>query len=125
MAQNILIADDHDDSRELLQLLLKSAGFNVYEARDGRECVALAGQHQPDLIAMDLSMPLLDGWGVFEELKADDRTRDIPCMAVTAHAELDRHEAMQVGFVAYVSKPFNGEQLIQTIRNILAKRQAG
>ena len=123
MATNILIADDHDDNRELLQLLLAGAGYDVRQARDGSECLALALDQPPDLIVMDLSMPVLDGWGVFRELKADDRTRTIPCMAVTAHAELDRTQALAKGFSDYVSKPFSGETLLKTIATVLSNRK--
>jgi len=122
MATTILIADDHDDNRELLQLLLSGAGYNVREARDGQECLALALDQPPDLIVMDLSMPLLDGWGVFQELKADHRTQTIPCMALTAHAELNQNEALETGFSAYVSKPFSGDALLKTIATVLARQ---
>ena len=123
MPATILIADDHDDNRELLHLLLSNAGYEVREARDGRECLAIAQDEPPDLIVIDLSMPVLDGWGVFRELKADDRTRTIPCMAVTAYAELDRHEALETGFSAYVSKPFSGDYLLKTIATVLSNRR--
>ena len=93
MPPTILIADDHDDNRELLQFLLAGAGYKVREAKDGSECLAIARNEPPDLILMDLSMPVLDGWGVLQELKADQRTLTIPCMAVTAHADLDQNEA--------------------------------
>lgn len=125
MATTVLIADDHDDNRELLLLLLSAAGYDVREAKDGNECLALALDRPPDLIVMDLSMPGLDGWEVFRELKTDQRTRAIPCMAVTAHAELDRNQALETGFSAYVSKPFSGDVLLKTIATVLAKRQAG
>jgi two-component system cell cycle response regulator DivK len=125
MAITILIADDHADNRELLQLLLSGAGYDVCEAKDGNECLALARDQPPDLIVMDLSMPGLDGWEVFRELKKDQRTRTIPCMAVTAHAELDRHQTLETGFSAYVSKPFSGDVLLKTIATVLAKCQAG
>lgn len=125
MPTTILIADDQDDNRELLNLLLSNAGYAVREARDGRECLAIAQDEPPDLIVIDLSMPVLDGWGVFRELKADDRTRTIPCMAVTAYAELDRNQALETGFSDYVSKPFSGDHLLETIATVLASRQAG
>lgn len=125
MATTILIADDHDDNRELLRLLLSGAGYDVREARDGSECLALARDQPPDLIVIDLSMPVLDGWGVFRELKTDQRTRTIPCMAVTAHAELDRNEALETGFSAYISKPFSGDVLLKTVATVLANRKTG
>lgn len=125
MPATILIADDHDDNRELLLLLLSGAGYNVREARDGRECLAIARDASPDLIVIDLSMPVLDGWGVFEELKADERTSRIPCMAVTAHAELNRNQALDSGFRAYVSKPYSGEELLKTVAMVLASGGAG
>ena len=124
MSATILIADDHDDNRELLQLLLTSAGYQVREARDGLECVKMAQEAPPDLIIIDLSMPLLDGWGVFEQLQQDERTRRIPCMAVTAHANLNENQALEKGFSAYVSKPFSSDHLLKTIQRLLAKRQA-
>ncbi len=125
MPATILIADDNDDNRELLLLLLSGAGYNVREARDGRECLAVARDESPDLIVIDLSMPVLDGWGVFQELKADERTRTIPCMAVTAHAELDRNQALETGFNAYVSKPYGGDVLLKTVARVLANGRLG
>lgn len=125
MATTILIADDHDDNRELLQLLLAGAGYDVREAKDGSECLAIARSEPPDLIVMDLSMPVLDGWGVLRELKTDQRTLTIPCMAVTAHADLHQHEALETGFMAYVSKPYTAETLLKTIATLLASEQVG
>ena len=88
------------------------AGRNVWRWREA----------PPDLILVDLSMPVLDGWGVFAELKADRKTQTIPCLAVTAHAELDRNEALETGFSGYISKPFSGDHLLKTIATVLAKR---
>jgi CheY-like chemotaxis protein len=123
MPHRILIADDHEDNRELMQLLLMGAGYSVREAKDGSECVAIARDEHPDLIVMDLSMPVLDGWGVFEQLQTDQSTRAIPCMAVTAHADIDRNRALETGFIAYVSKPFRSEHLLDTVATVLADQK--
>jgi CheY-like chemotaxis protein len=124
MPPTLLIADDNDDNRELLFLLLAGAGYDVREARDGHECLAIARDASPDLIVIDLSMPRLDGWGLLKELKSDERTRTIPCMAVSAHAELNRNQALEAGFSAYVSKPYIGDVLLKTVAALLAKRKA-
>jgi len=123
MPATILIADDHDDNRELLQILLVNAGYDVREAKDGSECLAIARAERPDLIVIDLSMPVLDGWGVFRKLSADESTRTIPCMAVTAHAEMDQGQALQAGLSAYVTKPYSSEALLETVASVLAKQK--
>jgi CheY-like chemotaxis protein len=120
MAATILIADDYEDNRELLRLLLVAADYQVREAANGSECLAMAKEQPPDLIMMDLSMPILDGWGVFRALKTDERTAAIPCVAVTAYADSDRHRALQIGFSAYLSKPFRGGELLETVERLLA-----
>ena len=119
MTSRILIADDHEDNRELLCLMLRNALYDVHEARDGHECLQVAREQQPDLIMIDISMPKLDGWEVFQELKADKRTCDIPCVAVTAFAEVDRQRALAMGFNAFLSKPFRSEALLETVRKVL------
>jgi CheY-like chemotaxis protein len=119
MPANILIADDYEDNRELLRLILATADYDVCEARDGGECLRMAKEQRPDLIMMDLSMPIMDGWRVFQELKADQRTRGIPCVAVTAYAEPDRERALKAGFSDYLSKPFRSGELLETVRRLL------
>ena len=94
MPARILIADDYEDNRELLRLILLAAEYEVLEAQDGEECVTLARHHLPELIMVDLSMPRLDGWEVIKALRTDWRTRDIPCVAVTAYVEIDRNRAL-------------------------------
>ncbi len=101
----------------------QGAGYDVREEKDGNQCLKMAREHRHHLIVIDLSMPVLDGWAVFRELKADERTQTIPCMAVTAHAELNRNEALETGFSAYVSKPFSGDDLLKTIATVLANQQ--
>ena len=120
MLSRILIADDHEDNRELMCFMLRDALYDVHEARDGQECLQVARAQRPDLIMIDISMPKLDGWEVFQKLKADERTSNIPCVAVTAYAEIDRQRALEAGFSAYLSKPFRGEALLETVSQVLA-----
>jgi CheY-like chemotaxis protein len=120
MPASILIAEDYDDNRELLRIVLSAAGYQVLEAKNGLECVHMAKKQPPDLIMIDLSMPVLDGWAVFRELKADAVTVKIPCVAVTAHAETDRERALKTGFSAYVSKPFRTEELLATVARLIS-----
>ena len=125
MTVRILIADDYDDNRELLRLMLEADGYAIREARDGRECVEAALTAPPDLTLIDLSMPRLDGWGALRELRADARTRSVPCVAVTAFAsEDDRRRALDAGFDAYISKPFRAKDLLELVSRLLASRAA-
>ena len=90
MPASILIADDYEDNRELLRLMLEAVGYRVREASNGRECISMAQAEMPDILLVDLSMPVLDGWGVLRELRADERTTHLPCVAVTAFADPTR-----------------------------------
>ena len=117
----ILIAEDYDDNRELLRLLLSGANHQVREAKNGWECLNSARQNPPDLIMVDLSMPGLDGWEVFRELKADALTAHIPCVAVTAHTDRDRVRALQSGFSDFVGKPFRTEELLLTVKRLVSE----
>lgn len=119
MPTKILIADDYEDNRELQRLLLVAAGYQVLEATNGAECLDMAREGHPDLIMVDLSMPILDGWKTFQALRAEEQTASIPCIAVTAHGETDRERALQTGFDAYLSKPFRGAELVDTINKLL------
>jgi two-component system sensor histidine kinase/response regulator len=123
MPATILIAEDYDDNRELLRLLLAAANYEVREARNGQECLTLASLDPlPDLIMVDLSMPELDGWQVFERLKANSNTAHIPCVAVTAHTDSDRVRALQSGFSAFVGKPFRTEELLRTVARLVGSQ---
>jgi CheY-like chemotaxis protein len=121
MRPTILIAEDYDDNRELLRLLLAGANYDVREARNGQECLDLACENPPDLIMVDLSMPELDGWEVFKALKANSLTAHIPCVAVTAHTDRDRTRALQSGFSDFVGKPFKTEELLLTVARLVSK----
>ena len=123
MGAMILIAEDYDDNRELLRLLLSGANYEVREARNGQECLTLACiDPLPDLIMVDLSMPEVDGWEVFRQLKANSDTAHIPCVAVTAHTDRDRILALQSGFSDFVGKPFRTEELLMTVARWVGKR---
>ena len=124
MSASILIADDHEDNRELLRLMLEMSGHRVREARNGRECVVMAQLEPPDIFLVDLSMPILDGWATLDELRADERTKHIPCVAITAFADPLRVRERPNSFDAYLSKPFNGKDLISTIARLVAQCQS-
>ncbi|HZI19347.1 MAG TPA: response regulator [Pyrinomonadaceae bacterium] len=120
MAASILIADDYDDNRELLRLMLEVEGYAIREARNGLEALEMARAERPALALLDLSMPALDGWGLLRELRADERTRLIPCVAVTAFAaDQDRQRALAAGFDAYISKPFRAKELLELVRRFV------
>jgi CheY-like chemotaxis protein len=119
---SILIADDYDDNRELLRLMLETEGYRIREARNGREALAAAREETPLLALIDLSMPTLDGWGLLREMRADERTRSVPCVAVTAFAaNQDRLRALAAGFDAYISKPFRSKELIELVNSFARK----
>jgi CheY-like chemotaxis protein len=121
MPPSILIADDYEDNRELLRLILEAAGYHVREARNGRECVQMAQINAPDIFLIDLSMPVLDGWGALAELRSNERTQGVPCIAVTAFSDaeaLRRHPPTEV-FDAYITKPFKSKELLDTIGRLL------
>ncbi|HEY9401221.1 MAG TPA: response regulator [Pyrinomonadaceae bacterium] len=118
----ILIADDYDDNRELLRLMLESAGYSVRETRDGNEFLAAAQAELPDIALIDLSMPILDGWGALDALRADERTRRVHCIAITAFAaEQDRQRALDAGFDAYLAKPYRSKDLLDLVARTLSE----
>ena len=119
---NILIAEDYDDNRELLRLLLSSVGYVISEARDGHECLELARRNPPDLILVDLSMPVLDGWAVFRELRSNETTVHIPCIAITAHTDRHRALALEMGFDAFVGKPFRTADMLATVERVISRK---
>jgi two-component system, cell cycle response regulator DivK len=121
-AQSILIADDYDDNRELLRLMLETEGYRIREARDGLEALDAARAEIPALALLDLSMPALDGWGTLRELRADERTRHIPCVAVTAFASTqDRQRVLEAGFDAYISKPYSARAVIELVHDLMQR----
>jgi CheY-like chemotaxis protein len=126
MPARILIADDYDDNRELLRLMLESAGHSVRETRNGQECLEAVARELPDVVLLDISMPVLDGWRVLAELRGEERTRSLPCVAVTAFAsERDRQRALAAGFDGFVSKPFRSKDILEVIARLLPRDSEG
>jgi CheY-like chemotaxis protein len=120
MSNHILVADDRASSREFLRTVLENCGYRVTEAADGREAVDKARQSDPDLILLDLHMPVLDGYGVLRELRAEERFAKIPIVAVTASAMYgDREGVLGAGFTGYISKPVSIRDLRTEVARIL------
>ena len=120
----ILIAEDFPDIRNILGLLLTTSGHEIIEASDGREAVEKAVSEQPDLILMDMSMPVLSGWDATRKVKADPKTAHIPVIALTAHAlKGDKERAWQAGCDGFITKPIDNELLEHTIEQILSHGQ--
>jgi len=116
----ILIADDTPTGRELVKTVLEGSGFEVIEACDGMEAVARAHEVQPDLIILDLHMPLLDGFGVIRQLRSEEAFAATPIMALTASAMMgDKERAMEAGFSGYVTKPIRLGDLRSEVQRLL------
>ena len=116
----VLLAEDFEDARELYRDYLEFSGFSVKTANNGREAIDQAVALQPDIILMDASMPVLDGWQATRTLKADPATKHIPILALTAHAFDDaRREAKAVGCDGFVTKPCLPDDLVAKIRAVL------
>lgn len=117
MKQTILIADDDKKSIKLLRDVLQASGYSVAVARDGRETVALAQARKPDLILMDIRMPVMDGIAAMKELRADPNTDRIPIIAITAHAMRgDKERFIQQGFDDFLAKPVDIHVLLDRVR---------
>jgi two-component system cell cycle response regulator DivK len=116
----VLLVDDYPDAREMYTEYLEFSGFDVVEAGNGMEALQRAIDTSPDIILMDLSLPLMDGWEATRRLKADERTASIPVVALTGHALAGISEgAKKAGCDAFVTKPCLPEDLVREIRKIL------
>ncbi|MEC4687765.1 MAG: response regulator [Nitrospirota bacterium] len=120
MSKRILVVEDQDDNRRILRDLLTSAGYEMVEAVTGKEGVAMAEAHRPDLILMDIQLPELDGYEATRRIKADPALQPIPIIAVTSYAlSGDDTLAYEAGCVGYITKPFSPRQLLAKIRELL------
>lgn len=118
--RTVLVVEDAEDARYLMRLELERLGYIVIEAEDGKKAVEMAQQDRPDIILMDLSLPIMDGFTATEKIRASDGLRGVPIIAVTAHQETDfRAGAQAAGFNAYVTKPIDINSLSELITGLL------
>ena len=122
----VLVIDDEAPIRLLCRVNLEAAGIDVSEAEDGKSGLEAAREERPDVILLDVMMPGMDGWQVFEQLLQDERTSKIPIVFLTARAELrDQARGLELGGVDYVTKPFNPLNLAPLIEDLLERVERG
>jgi len=120
MSKRILVVEDQEDNRQILRDLLNSVGYQILEAEDGARGVAAAEAERPDLILMDIQLPLVDGYEATRRIKADPALAHIPVIAVTSYAlSGDEAKTKAAGCNAYVAKPFSPRQLLAKVREFL------
>jgi len=121
----VLVVEDYQDAREMYAAYLQFSGYRVAEAANGLEALDKTRELMPDIILMDLALPKMDGWEATRQLKADERTRHIPIVALTGHALAGHAEgARQAGCDAFVTKPCLPDALVTEIQRMLSSRRA-
>ena len=121
----VLLVDDYPDAREMYAEYLEFSGFEIVQAGNGVEAIERAHDSAPDVILMDLSLPIMDGWEATRRLKADPATAQIPVLAVTGHALTGiSEEAKNAGCDGFITKPCLPEDLVKEIRTVLAGGEA-
>jgi two-component system response regulator VicR len=121
----ILCIEDEQGMIELFRLILSRRGFEIRGANGGKEGLEIIHAEHPDLVLLDLMMPDMDGWEVYQLMKADEATRDIPVIVVTAKAQsIDKVLALRIAKVDdYIAKPFSPQELLNSVDNVLARKQ--
>ncbi|MBC7788386.1 MAG: response regulator [Anaerolineae bacterium] len=118
--KTVLLVEDNEDNRIVYSTILEHFGYSVIEALNGEEGIAKARSEMPDLILMDISIPVIDGWEATQVLKRDPATRAIPIIALTAHAlAADREKAFEVGCDAYLAKPCEPKTVVSEVRRFI------
>lgn len=118
---NILAVDDDKDVLELVSFLLEKDGHKVTQARDGQSCLDHVNLERPDLIVLDVMMPVMDGYTVFTRLAENDDTRDIPILMLTAKGQMRDVFQMSSNVKGYVEKPFEPDTLREKVKTILSR----
>ena len=127
MADNlkrVVYIEDEQEMVDLVRLILSRKGYEVLGANGGRKGLQLVIDQLPDLVLLDLMMPDMDGWDVYQQMKAEDATRDIPVIVVTAKAQsIDKVLGLHIAKVDdYISKPFSPQELTESVEKVLARR---
>jgi len=121
----ILLVEDNELNRDMLSRRLVRQGYEVLVAYDGAKGVEMTGTERPDLVLMDMSLPVLDGWEAAQRLKTNPETRSIPVIALTAHAmTADRQRALAAGCDDYDTKPVELPRLLEKMERLLQRRQS-
>lgn len=119
----VLVAEDSAVNRELLRELLEARGYEVLEACDGQEALQMIAQTQPELLLLDIGMPVMDGFAVVDKIRENPLLAQLPVVAVTAYAMRgDRERILNAGFDGYLSKPVNRSSLSEELDRILTQR---
>jgi two-component system cell cycle response regulator DivK len=122
MNKTILVVEDQEDNRQILRDLLASSGFLMIEAHDGQQALAMARSQRPDLILMDIQLPVVDGYEATRSIKRDPELKHIPVIAVTSYAlSGDEERAREAGCDAYVAKPYSTRHLLAKIGQFFEK----
>jgi len=122
-ATTVLLVEDTEDNRQMMRRLLEMSGFRVVEAINGKEAVQVAAERHPEVILMDLSLPLIDGLAATREIRGERGLNKVPIIAVSAHDTADFHsEALAAGCDAYVTKPINYTELEDLINRLLHRQ---
>jgi two-component system cell cycle response regulator DivK len=123
MTAQVLVVEDNEKNMKLFRDVLAATGFRTLEATTGEQAVALACEHAPDLVLMDIQLPDFDGIEALGRLRADERTASLPVLALTAQAmEGDRERFLAAGFDGYLSKPVNVADFVATVERYCAGR---
>lgn len=121
MKTKILYIDDNEQSLYLVTFLLEAKGYEVIQARDGKEGIEAAARARPDLILLDIQLPSMDGYAVARNLRSDPKLAEIPIVAVTSFAMSgDREKALEAGCIGYIEKPINPETFPKEIQEYLS-----
>jgi two-component system cell cycle response regulator DivK len=118
--RRVLLVEDNEDNRIIYRMILEHHGYFVIEAHDGQAGIDLARTGEPDLILMDISLPVMDGWEATRLLKADLATSNIPIVALTAHAlRSDEAKAAEIGFDAFIRKPAEPKLVLEIVQRFV------